>query len=66
MAKTYPILQWRAAVALDRTHAIDNRGPRTAEARKLVAAWLDDVSTYSTKVRHAVNWLEKVAEQAAP
>ncbi len=51
----------RAARALDRTLPVAERGPKTLQARALVAAWLDDGSGSGAKVRRAVAWLESVS-----
>ena len=51
----------RAAAALDATHALGERGPRTFLARELVANWLDGGRHWSGRVATAVRWLERVA-----
>ena len=53
-------LTLRAATALDNTHSIGERGPRTLNARNLVATWLDTKQGDIRKVRAAVNWLESL------
>jgi len=49
----------RAALALDRTHGIGERGPRTMIARERAAEWLDGRT--ARMPRAAVEWLERVA-----
>ena len=50
-------LEQRAAAALDKTHAIGERGPKTFNARQRIALALDSTS----KVAIAdVRWLEQV------
>jgi hypothetical protein len=44
----------QAALALDLTHALDGRGPRTFLARQRVALWLD---TGRGRVAEDVRWL---------
>jgi hypothetical protein len=53
----------RAAAALDLTHRIGERGPKTFQARERVAAWLD----IGGRVPKAdIQWLEKVSKRANP
>ncbi len=60
-----------AAALLDQTLALDNRGPRTAKARALVAAWLDgrlvdsSDATIPGDVAAAIRWLRVVVEESA-
>jgi hypothetical protein len=52
----------RAARALDLTHAIGERGPRTFNARQRVASALDGVGKLNIA---DVRWLERIAAQPA-
>ncbi len=52
-------LRLRAAAALDATHAIGERGPRTFQARDSLARWLDGESVTKREVMAAIRWLEK-------
>lgn len=52
--------KYRAAAALDRTHHLDNTGPRTYLARKRIAEWLDGVR--KNGVKKYVLWLEHKVE----
>lgn len=63
MKKTLRIaVRERCAAALDRTHAIGERGPRTLRARQQVARWLDlDGSTRGLLTQLA--YLERVAAE---
>jgi hypothetical protein len=51
----------RAAKALDLTHTIGERGPRTYQARKRIAEALD---TYGRIRREDVRWLESLLSRA--
>lgn len=53
----------RAALALDLTHAVGERGPRTFMARERVAAWLDGATR--TEPAADVNWLLRMAANEA-
>lgn len=50
-------LRDEAARALDQTHGIGERGPKTMQARMLVAGWLDGKTAPERKVKAAVKWL---------
>lgn len=52
--------RYRAAAALDATHAHDARGPRTFLTRQRVATALD---TGKNPVPKDVRWLESVAKR---
>lgn len=54
----------RAAAALDATHAMGERGPKTFRARALVARWLD-LGGRVRGLAGAVEWLESVAKLGA-
>ena len=58
-------LKERAATALDYTHAIGERGPKTYMARQLLANWLDGAPTSKTKIEPACTWLEAIASAQA-
>lgn len=51
----------RAAAALDATHDYDGRGPRTFQARRRVAEWLDTGRGRRTSIAMDVAWLMSVA-----
>lgn len=55
---------WRdhAAMALDHTHAIGERGPRTFNAQLRVAKALDGIGALRVE---DVRWLERVAREVA-
>lgn len=46
-----------AARALDQTHRVGERGPKTLAARELLAGWLDGLPVPERKVKTAVKWL---------
>lgn len=46
-----------AATALDRTHKIGERGPKTYNARDKLARWLDGQPVSKNDVRSAIRWL---------
>lgn len=50
-------LKDEAARALDQTHRIGERGPKTMEARTLLAGWLDGLAAPEQKVKAAVKRL---------
>ena len=54
-------LQLRAARALDLTHAIGERGPRTMKCRSYLAAWLDGRKIRVSMIRYAINYLQMIA-----
>jgi hypothetical protein len=56
-------LRERAAAALDATHAVGERGPRTMRARSVVARWLD-MCGRPRGLADAVRWLEHVRVEA--
>ena len=55
----------RAAAALDATHHLDGRGPKTFAARITAASWLDGVGFRPAAIREAIRWLERLAKAAA-
>ena len=64
----------RAAAALDATHHLDGRGPKTLWARNILAAMLDGASIgrsprfggSSMTPRRALLWLEQLARLDKP
>lgn len=50
-----------AARALDLTHGMAERGPRTYIARQKVATWLDLGGKVTQEIRLAVLWLTALA-----
>jgi hypothetical protein len=50
----------RAAKALDLTHSVDGRGPRTHMARTFVANWLDGGFWPKESVKRDIIWLEGI------
>jgi len=57
-------LRFRAALALDRSHAVGERGPRTLHSRARVAAWLDGDRAAGRTLSADLKWLEDVAAEA--
>jgi len=54
----------RTAKALDMTHNVGERGPRTMKARQILAAYLDGAAKVRiTTVRALCGYLEMVAKQ---
>ncbi|HLE80151.1 MAG TPA: hypothetical protein VJA25_02540 [Dehalococcoidia bacterium] len=53
-------LQQQAALVLDCTHGVGERGPRTFMARNRVAIWLDTGHGVITHIRADVRWLTHV------
>lgn len=53
----------QAAGALDLTHDLDGRGPKTFEARKFLATWLDTGRGSVQRVRRDIAWLRNVVKQ---
>lgn len=51
-----------AAKALDLTHRIGERGPKTFNARRRVAEWLDMGGAAPRGLRRDVAWLLQVAK----
>lgn len=47
----------KAALALDRTHSIGERGPKTYNARQNLARWLDGEPVSKNDVKSAIRWL---------
>lgn len=58
--KSITALALQAAGALDRTHDVGERGPKTFQARQLLAAWLDTGRGSHAKVRQAIAWLRSL------
>jgi hypothetical protein len=58
--KSITALAMQAAGALDSTHDVGERGPKTLQARNLLAAWLDTGRGSLVKVRAAIRWLKSV------
>ena len=54
----------RAAKALDETHIVGERGPRTMMRRARLAAWLDGARS-DHGVMTALRWCEYIARTAA-
>lgn len=57
------VVTMNAATVLDRTFHLDGRGPRTWRARRLLAEWLDTGRGSLSKVREAIRWLNKIANE---
>jgi hypothetical protein len=57
-------LRWRAAKALDATHAIGERGPKTLRARDVLSCWLDGAPCGVRRVTAFCAWLEFAARVA--
>lgn len=60
MAVSITALALNAASALDRTHHIGERGPKTYRARQLLAKWLDTGKGSVAGVRKAIAWLKNL------
>lgn len=58
-------LRQQAAIALDATHAIHYRGPRTMAERNRLAAWLDGVERRPAAVEQIIRRLERLANHQA-
>ena len=50
-----------AALALDLTHDVGERGPKTMLARQRLAEWLDTGRGSVSAVKADIAWLKKVA-----
>jgi hypothetical protein len=53
----------RATLALDLTHAIGERGPKTFLARKRIAIWLDAGGPIPPRVKGDSAWLLTLAKK---
>lgn len=50
-------IKQQAATALDRTHKVGERGPKTYNAREKLGRWLNGQPVSKNDVKSAIRWL---------